>query len=144
MQRASFLVGLAIGSVPDFYKQETPPAIKAEAKQKKWSIWQTIIVIEFLLNLYNTYQSNQPNPQLAERVDLQKQEIAIVQQICEDTKEKMDQIGDWVISFGDAFVERTEAIKENTEAIEHLIDKLEDMEGPPGEREPVDETNPEY
>lgn len=134
------MVGLAIGSVPDFYEQETKPASKAETKQEKWSFDKFVLVVELLLNLYNTHQSNQPDPQLTELVDLQRQENALIQQIGEDINRKIDRIGEWVISFGDALDEGTEAINNNTQAIEQLIDKLEDIEGVIEEQESANET----
>ena len=69
---------------------------------------------------------------MAELISLQNQDIAIVQQVDTTIATGIDQIGDWVVSYGDAYEERTEAIKdqtvairENTQAVEQLASKFE-------------------
>ena len=49
VQRASFLIGLAIGSVPDFYEQETQPASKAEANRQSGLLRNLLSLLNYCL-----------------------------------------------------------------------------------------------
>lgn len=133
VQRASFLFGLALGSAPIFDESATIRSAEIAPIQKKWSLERIVIVITLLLDLNGAYLSNQPDAQMTELIDLQKQEIATIQQIDEKFAAGVDQIGDWIISFKEAYEERTqavseqtEAIKDNTRAVDQLIEKLEE------------------
>lgn len=132
IERDSFLVGLAFGYTHDTNEPVISTAPEVHPIPNKWTFEKIMAVIMLVLELHSKYQSGQPNLQMSELIDLQKQESLVIQGVDAKIDTQMDQIGDWLISFREAYEERTEAIigqtdaiKENTQAIEQLVDKMD-------------------
>lgn len=129
-----FMLGLSLAFAQDCDGTFESLSVPTAEKAARWTLDRSIALFALLLDLYGHICSKQPNPQLNELIDLQKQEIAIIQEANSNDHRSLEQLGEWLIDFQEEYEQRTsvlneelDAIKEKTAAIEQLVQEINEQ-----------------